>query len=84
MREDDGQRAFMFGTDVKEVDPERVDLGPKLRETVEQSFGTSPIILLLPIGHERSQTIERDTLGPVGNRFALGPARFREAAFQVG
>jgi hypothetical protein len=74
----------MLGTNVKEVDAEPVDFDPKLREAVELSFGTSPVILLLPIGHERSQAIEWDTLRPIGNGFALGPARFGEAAFQVG
>jgi len=83
VRENNGQRAFMLGADVNEVDAERVDLGPKLREAIEKSFGTSPVILLLPIGHERLQAIQRDTLRPIGNRLALGPARFREAAFQV-
>lgn len=73
----------MGRADVQDVEPEPVELGAELGQAVQPLLGRPPVVALAPVAAELAQIRQRDTLGPVGDRLGLRPARTGEAIAQV-
>jgi hypothetical protein len=56
------------------MNSESVDPGLELRETVEQSLASAPVVLLQPISSDLLRVSERQPLRPVVDALALGPS----------
>ena len=77
------QRVDDRGTHVQKMDPEPVDLGPKLRKSIKPSLPRTPVIRRSPVVTQIFQISERDSLRPVHYGLLLRPARPREASSQI-
>src|SRR5260370_34868579 len=83
VRENDRQRVLPRGAHVDEMNASPVDLGPVLREGVEASLKTAPVILGAPVGNERLSLLEGDALRPVADGFPLRPPRGRQSTLEI-
>jgi hypothetical protein len=62
MRDNHGQRIFMFRANVNEMDVEPVDLGNELRQRVQFRLAFAPIVFFAPIARELPHHFERHAL----------------------
>ena len=60
-------------THVQEVDAEPIDLGLELREGIQPLLPFAPPVAVGPVAAQVSHVLERHPLGPVLDRFRLGP-----------
>ncbi len=84
MGDHQGQGARMRGTDVQEVDVEAVDGRDELGVSVEPGLGGPPVVLLGPVGAQRSGIGEGKALTPVVDGLRLGPPGATEPVPEVG
>src|SRR5438876_7973530 len=73
----------MTRADVYEVNVEPIDRGHELRQGIQLRLRLPPVIARPPVANERLQLFQLDALRSIGNRFAVGPPRSRDALAEV-
>ena len=71
--DDEGQRVFVFRTNVNEMDVEAVDLRDEVGERLEFCFAFAPVVVGAPVLRELLHRRELHALRRVGDSFPLGP-----------
>src|SRR6266478_3102675 len=82
MSKDDWHGILVVRSNVNEVNPETVNLRTKLWQPIQCALDTTPIVTVAPVFNERLCFGERYTLGPIGHRLLVWPARSGEALFE--
>ena len=75
MRDDQRQCVVVFRANVYEINVEPVDLGHKLRQSVQLRLAFAPIVVLGPIAREFLHRRELDALRFIRDRFPVRPPR---------
>src|SRR5262245_60856442 len=83
VRDDDGQRVLVTGSDMDEVDVYSIDGGDELWQRVQLRLRLAPVVAAAPVLNEFLQLGERHALRLVGNGLLVGPARGGDASAKV-
>src|SRR3954468_177365 len=81
VREHEGEGVRLRRTGVQEVDPETVDRRAELGDRIQSPLERTPVVAVCPVGAERLQLRERDTL--VGLSLRVRPAGGAQPAPKV-
>src|SRR2546426_11567307 len=73
----------MTRADVYEMNVEPIDRGHELRQGIQLRLRLPPVVARPPVANERLQLFQLDALRSIGNRFAVGPPRRREALAEI-
>ena len=79
MRDDQRQRIGVRAALVDEMDIKPVDLGDELIEAVQAGLASPPVVPVGPVAGEFPDVVQRNSLGPILDAFALRPAGAAQA-----
>src|SRR5262249_20293830 len=83
MRDQQWQGMRVARLDVDEVDVETVEPRLELRKRVELRFRLAPVVLVAPVGDQRLQLRELNTLRLIGDGLLVRPARRTNTVAQI-
>jgi hypothetical protein len=83
VRDDKRQRIFMLRTNVDEMNLQPVDLGHKLRQSVQLRLDLAPVVICRPIARDLLYRRKLHALRFIRDSFPVGPAGRCQAPAQI-